>query len=170
MAKRKQDRPQELRNKAHDIVYWTISGKLTHSEFLQRIRNYWDEVGKLSRRQLPRYELERLRGYCEIVFDTKEYRDGKIRRKLATAHYYKGTLYWTFEQWRKAWPGLNGSELTDSCCSVWREPHPVSGQYKVFSKYTHTGPGLNEYGFRVDEAVEGQWFPAYGPVMERKEN
>ena len=82
MKRRKKDCPLELRNKANDIVYWTISGKLTHSEFLQQVRDYWDEVGKLSRSQLPRYEFERLRGYCEIVFDTKEYGDGKIGRKL----------------------------------------------------------------------------------------
>ena len=155
------DRLQKAKGEVNVLVSDTISFRRTFKEHL-------DEENKLMERwkgKLPVWAWNQLIGYREAVASTMLYL-APIPKALATAHLYKGVLYWTFNQWRKAWPDTDAGELTDTCCSVWGHKLMVVGlgeqlQYKVFNKHvTVEKSEEHPHGFKEDEEAVGKWFPA----------
>lgn len=154
-------RLQKAKGEVNVLVSDTISFRRTFKEHL-------DEEKKLMERwkgKLPVWAWNQLIGYVEAVSSTTLYH-APITKALATAHLYKGMLYWKYKQWRNAWPDTDAGELTDTCCSVWGNKLMVVGlgeqlQYKVFHKnITVERSEEHPHGYKEDEEAVGKWFPA----------
>ena len=155
------DRLQKAKGEVNVLVSDTIS-------FRRTFREHLDEEKKLMEKwkgKLPVWAWNQLIGYVEAVASTTLYH-APIPKSLASAHLYKEMLYWTFEQWRNAWPDTDASELTDTCCSVWGHKLMVVGlgeqlQYTVFNKnITVEKSEEHPHGYKEDEEAVGKWFPA----------
>ena len=154
-------RLQKAKGEVNVLVSDTIS-------FRRTFREHLDEEKKLMEKwkgKLPVWAWNQLIGYVEAVASTTLYH-APIPKSLASAHLYKGMLYWTFDQWRNAWPDTDARELTDTCCSVWGHKLMVVGlgeqlQYTVFNKnITVEKSEEHPHGYKEDEEAVGKWFPA----------
>jgi len=154
------------KREAESITADTVSLRRTFKEHLEKQIEFMQRW----REKLPVWAYNQLVGYTDVVLSTTNYH-GRICRETVNAHLYKGKLYWEYEDWRKEFPDLDGSELGDTCCTVWKKKmnvrqghmtnHPTYILYRVFNKHlTVEKSSEHPLGFKEDEAVVGKWFPA----------
>lgn len=151
-------RLQKAKGEVNVLVSDTISFRRTFKEHLDKE----NELMFRWKGKLPVWAWNQLIGYAEAVASTTLYH-APIPKSLASAHLYKGMLYWTFDQWRNAWPDTDARELTDTCCSVWKRRLMAGDQllYRVFHKnITVERSEEHPYGYKEDEEAVGKWFPA----------
>jgi hypothetical protein len=113
----------------------------TH-EILRRIKRYeitFNDVLALRNeliftqdwyKNAPRWVHAFADGYMQgLIFDAYT---SQVSQLQESAHVFRGKLYRKFEDWRREFPDLNGSELRGTCVSVYK-----SG--KVYSHYPESG-------------------------------
>ena len=154
-------RLQKAKGEVNVLVSDTVYFRRTFKEHLEK----QIEFMRRWKKKLPVWAYNQLVGYTDVVLSTTNYH-GMIYRETVSAHLYKGRLYWEYGDWRKEFPDADGSELSDTCCTVWKQSVPMVGYdtvrlYRVFNKHIAVEKSSEHPpGFKEDEEAVGKWFPA----------
>ena len=108
---------------------YTIAFRFTHEQELQtfgklRQTDWW--------KRLPRWAKSEVEGY-EAAIRRSKY--SPLSKVLRMGHLYEGKIYRDYNHWRKSFPEVNGSALTDSVVSYW----PVELEGKAHGKVHFAG-------------------------------